>query len=175
MSLSWANTHKESPLFCVGGLFIMTGDVLPCFAASGLYIPDNGVCVVTVPASLDLAAKHGVIVSQIDIPSNDTEKIKSVFKVEDLLQKPSKSELVSKGAIGTCGNVFVDTGMFGLKGDAWGSLIEFSVLQPDPVSQLLASDQEVFLLFLDDVSFRLLAVFPELFHNLDVAMAVKFV
>ena len=41
----------------------MTGDVLPCFDASSLSLPENGALVVTVPTSLSIASKHGVILS----------------------------------------------------------------------------------------------------------------
>lgn len=39
----------------------MTGDVLPCFDGSSVSLPENGAVVITVPASLARASKHGVI------------------------------------------------------------------------------------------------------------------
>lgn len=39
----------------------MTGDVLPCFDGSSIALPEHGAVVITVPASLARAAKHGVI------------------------------------------------------------------------------------------------------------------
>lgn len=46
----------------------MTGDVLPCFDGSSIALPENGAVVITVPASLAGAAKHGVILgSQVGI------------------------------------------------------------------------------------------------------------
>ena len=39
----------------------MTGDVLPCFDGSSITLPENGAVVITVPASLARASRHGVI------------------------------------------------------------------------------------------------------------------
>ncbi len=41
----------------------MTGDVLPCFDTSGMILPQDASCIVTVPSALDIAANHGVIVT----------------------------------------------------------------------------------------------------------------
>ncbi|KAB2052444.1 hypothetical protein ES319_A12G121000v1 [Gossypium barbadense] len=46
-----------------GGVFIMTGDVLPCFDASTLILPPDSSTIITVPITLDIAANHGVIVA----------------------------------------------------------------------------------------------------------------
>eukprot|EP00897_Mesotaenium_endlicherianum_P009860 jgi/Mesen1/8902/ME000537S08301 len=46
-----------------GGMLIMTGDVLPCFNASRLTIPPDAACVVTVPTPLDVATRHGVVLT----------------------------------------------------------------------------------------------------------------
>ena len=47
----------------------MTGDVLPCFDASTLVLPDDSSCIITVPITLDIATNHGVIVT-LDIATN---------------------------------------------------------------------------------------------------------
>lgn len=58
----------KSAILVAGGLLIMTGDVLPCFDASSMTLPENGAIVITVPAPLSRASKHGVILgSQVSI------------------------------------------------------------------------------------------------------------
>ncbi|GAQ79947.1 hypothetical protein KFL_000420185 [Klebsormidium nitens] len=47
-----------------GGVLIMTGDVLPIFDSKFLFTPDDGACIVTTLASLDVASRHGVLVSE---------------------------------------------------------------------------------------------------------------
>ncbi|XXG77730.1 hypothetical protein AAC387_Pa08g1827 [Persea americana] len=46
-----------------GGIFIMTGDVLPCFDASTMALPADASCIITVPITLDIASNHGVVVA----------------------------------------------------------------------------------------------------------------
>ncbi|XVF33129.1 hypothetical protein REPUB_Repub17cG0141600 [Reevesia pubescens] len=68
-----------------GGIFTMTGDVLPCFDASTLILPPDA-SIITVPITLDIAANHGVIVgSRTEI----LEESYTVCLVDNLLQKPS--------------------------------------------------------------------------------------
>ena len=74
----------------------MTGDVLPCFDASTLTLPEDTSCIITVPITLDIASNHGVIVASKTVVSDGTF---SVSSVEDFLQKPSAEELVKHNAI----------------------------------------------------------------------------
>nr|GEZ95084.1 bifunctional fucokinase/fucose pyrophosphorylase isoform X1 [Tanacetum cinerariifolium] len=41
----------------------LTGDVLPCFDASAMVLPEDTSCIITVPITLDIASNHGVIVA----------------------------------------------------------------------------------------------------------------
>ena len=69
----------------------MTGDVLPCFDASTMVLPEDTSCIITVPITLDIASNHGVIVaSKIGI----LNKTSYVSLVKNLLQKPTMEELV---------------------------------------------------------------------------------
>ncbi|GJN30076.1 hypothetical protein PR202_gb18354 [Eleusine coracana subsp. coracana] len=103
-----------------GGLFIMTGDVLPCFDASNLVLPDAAACIVTVPTTLDVAANHGVVVASKD----GTEKENySLCLVDNLLQKPKVNELVEGQAILDDGRALLDTGIIAARGKAWQDLV----------------------------------------------------
>ncbi|KAK4488686.1 hypothetical protein RD792_004458 [Penstemon davidsonii] len=104
-----------------GGMFIMTGDVLPCFDAFSMVLPEDTASIVTVPITLDIASNHGVIVASHSGPPNDKC---SVFLVENLLQKPSIEELVENQAILNDGRTLLDTGIIAVKGKAWMSLYE---------------------------------------------------
>lgn len=132
-----------------GGLFIMTGDVLPCFDFSNFLTPEDGACVVTVPTGLDMAANHGVILtSSVDGMTtppgafilNQENKLELVV---DLLQKPTIGELVDSHAVRSEGTVLLDTGIFAVCGKAWSKLMELALEEPDPVSALLHSKKEV--------------------------------
>nr|GEX56285.1 bifunctional fucokinase/fucose pyrophosphorylase [Tanacetum cinerariifolium] len=57
------NVTRPRPAKTVSGLFIMTGDVLPCFDASAMVLPEDTSCIITVPITLDIASNHGVIVA----------------------------------------------------------------------------------------------------------------
>ncbi|KAH7659562.1 Galactokinase/homoserine kinase protein [Dioscorea alata] len=103
-----------------GGLFIMTGDVLPCFDASTLSLPDDACCIITVPITLDIASNHGVVVASKD---GVLEEKYSLCLVEDLLQKPTVEELVQKHAVRHDGRALLDTGIIAVKGKAWLDLI----------------------------------------------------
>ncbi|KAL3684923.1 hypothetical protein R1sor_002945 [Riccia sorocarpa] len=134
-----------------GGLLIMTGDVLPCFSASELAIPEDGVCVVTVPCSLDLASKHGVILSSLwkegsapPLRSLSGKKVlRRLFLVEDLLQKPSAEEMFIRGAVNSARKVLLDTGIFALQGTAWQNLIGLALLHPNPVDEVVSTGTEI--------------------------------
>ena len=73
-----------------GGIFIMTGDVFPCFSASIMVLPEDISCFITVPITLDIASNHGVIVSS---KTEILNKSSYVSIVENLLQKPTVEEL----------------------------------------------------------------------------------
>ncbi|KAL2653105.1 hypothetical protein R1flu_021233 [Riccia fluitans] len=132
-----------------GGLLIMTGDVLPCFDASEFAIPEDGVCVVSVPCSLDLASKHGVILSSFwnegatpQLRSSFGRK-RTLFSVEDLLQKPNAEEMFIRGAVNNAQKVLLDTGIFALQGRAWQNLIGLALMHPNPVGEVLSRRTEI--------------------------------
>ncbi|KAJ0962130.1 hypothetical protein J5N97_029958 [Dioscorea zingiberensis] len=103
-----------------GGLFIMTGDVLPCFDASTMILPDDACCIITVPITLDIASNHGVVVAAKD---GVVEENYSLCLVEDLLQKPTVKELVENHAVRHDGRALLDTGIIAIRGKAWLDLI----------------------------------------------------
>ncbi|KAG6541209.1 hypothetical protein Mapa_017370 [Marchantia paleacea] len=133
------------------GLLIMTGDVLPCFNASGLALPEDGVCVVTVPCALDFASKHGVILSSSwkkgAAPPMRSSSGKSanrrLFLVDDLLQKPSTQEMFKRGAVNKARRVLLDTGIFALHGTAWQDMIRLAIVHPNPVDEVTTSNTEI--------------------------------
>jgi len=104
-----------------GGIFIMTGDVLPCFDASNLVLPEDAACIVTVPTTLDVAANHGVVVASKD-GGIDRENY-SLCLVDNLMQKPTVSELVEGHAILDDGRALLDTGIIAARGKAWQDLV----------------------------------------------------
>lgn len=104
-----------------GGIFIMTGDVLPCFGASNLYLPDDAACIVTVPTTLDVAANHGVVVASKDAGIDQETYL--LYLVDDLLQKPTVSELAEGHAILDDGRALLDTGIIAATGKAWQDLV----------------------------------------------------
>jgi len=61
----------------------------------------------------------------------------------DLLQKPNAMEMVEKGAILADGKALLDTGIFIVRGAAFSDLVEFSLLEPNPVADILATGDEV--------------------------------
>ena len=69
----------------------MTGDVLPCFDATTMILPDDACCIITVPITLDIATNHGVVVAAKD--GIASEKY-SLCLVDNLLQKPTMEELL---------------------------------------------------------------------------------
>lgn len=130
-----------------GGLFIMTGDVLPCYDFSNFLTPGDGACIVTVPAALDVAANHGVILTSSKDKATHFSPVycqeHRLQQVVDLLQKPTHSKLLDSGAIRSDGTALLDTGIFAVRGKAWGDLLELAVEEPDPVSVLLQHREEV--------------------------------
>lgn len=113
-----------------GGLYTLSGDVLPLFAASQLKFPTDGGLVVTTPVSLDVAERHGVIVSRGD------------GRVVRLLQKAPAEELVRAGALVGGGAALLDTGIYGFTGNAYRALVDLSREDPDPVAELLGRGEE---------------------------------
>lgn len=119
----------------------MTGDVLPCFDASTLSLPDDACCIITVPITLDIASNHGVVVASKD---GVLEENYSLCLVEDLLQKPTVEELVQKHAVRHDGRALLDTGIIAVKGKAWLDLIMLAYSSSRAmVLELLKSRKEV--------------------------------
>jgi fucokinase len=110
-----------------GGLLTLSGDVVPLLAVSRVHVPDDGGLVVTVPASLDVAERHGVIVA--DAEGNVTK----------LVQKASAEKLVEEGALVAGGAALLDTGIYMFTGDTYRSLQTLAKSAQDPVQELLDS------------------------------------
>ncbi|XP_059634409.1 bifunctional fucokinase/fucose pyrophosphorylase [Cornus florida] len=123
-----------------GGIFIMTGDVLPCFDASTMILPDDTSCIITVPITLDIASNHGVIVASKTGISDETYSLSSV---ENLLQKPSMEELVNHRAILDDGRTLLDTGIIAVRGTAWVDLLTLACSSKPMISELLKSRKEM--------------------------------
>lgn len=115
----------------------MTGDVLPCFDASMVVIPNDSSCIVTVPITLDIASNHGVVVAS----END-----SVTVVENLLQKPQIKELIEMNAVRNDGRALLDTGIIAVRGKAWLKLLTLARSSHKMILELLKSRKEVSLL-----------------------------
>lgn len=98
----------------------MTGDVLPCFDASTMVLPEDSSCIITVPITLDIASNHGVIVAS---KSGTTDETYSLTLVQNLLQKPTVKELVENQAILHDGRTLLDTGIIAVRGKAWIDLL----------------------------------------------------
>ncbi|MFS7932045.1 putative transferase [Helianthus anomalus] len=122
-----------------GGLFIMTGDVLPCFDASSMVLPEDTACIITVPITLDIASNHGVIVAS---KTGNSDESFSVNPVANLLQKPSVQELNNHHAILDDGRTLLDTGIIAVRGKAWEDLVTLSCLSQPLISQLLNTRKE---------------------------------
>lgn len=117
----------------------MTGDVLPCFDAFSMVLPEDTASIVTVPITLDIASNHGVIVASKFGSQNDKC---SVFLVENLLQKPSIKDLVDHKAILDDGRTLLDTGIIAVKGKAWVDLVMLACSSQPMISGLLQSKKE---------------------------------
>ncbi|CAL4912201.1 unnamed protein product [Urochloa decumbens] len=125
-----------------GGIFIMTGDVLPCFDASNLVLPDDAACIVTVPTTLDVAANHGVVVASKD-DGIDQENY-SLYLVNSLLQKPTVSELAEGHAILDDGRALLDTGIIAARGKAWLDLVTLAHSSSQTmIKELMTSRKEL--------------------------------
>ncbi|PSS03922.1 Fucose-1-phosphate guanylyltransferase [Actinidia chinensis var. chinensis] len=98
-----------------GGIFIMTGDVLPCFDASTLTLPEDTSCIITFPITLDIASNHGVIVASKTVVSDGT------FSNRTLL----------------------DTDIIAVRGKAWEDLAMLSCSCEPLILELLKSRKEM--------------------------------
>lgn len=117
----------------------MTGDVLPCFDASNMVLPEDTSCIITVPITLDVASNHGVIVAS---KSRNVERSYSVNLVDNLLQKPSVEELVKHNAILDDGRTLLDTGIIAVRGKGWEELVTLACSSQPMISELLKSRKE---------------------------------
>ncbi|PON39024.1 4-diphosphocytidyl-2C-methyl-D-erythritol kinase [Trema orientale] len=122
-----------------GGIFIMTGDVLPCFDASALILPQDTSCIITVPITLDIASNHGVVVASM---RGNVERSDMVSSVDNLLQKPSLGELVKNKAILDDGRTLLDTGMIAVRGKGWLELVKLALSCQPLIAELLKSRKE---------------------------------
>lgn len=124
-----------------GGIFIMTGDVLPCFDASTMILPDDSCSIITVPITLDIASNHGVIVAS---KSGNVNENFSLCLVENLLQKPTMKELLEAQAIQHDGRALLDTGIIAVRGKAWMDLVVLACSSSQEiVSELLQIRKEL--------------------------------
>ena len=122
----------------------MTGDVLPCFDASTMVLPEDTSCIITVPLTLDIASNHGVIVAS---KTGILNKTSYVSLVENLLQKPTMEELVKNQAILDDGRTLLDTGIIAVRGKAWVELVRLACSSQPMIADLLKSKKEVCKLF----------------------------
>lgn len=127
-----------------GGILTMTGDVLPCFDASTLVIPEDASCIITVPITLDVASNHGVIVAS---DTGILTESYTVSLVDNLLQKPSLEELVENEAILDDGRTLLDTGIIAARGKAWAELAMLASSCEPMIEELLKSRKEAITIF----------------------------
>lgn len=118
----------------------MTGDVLPCFDASVMTLPEDTSCIITVPITLDVALNHGVIVAA---KTEHSTQNYAVGLVDDLLQKPTVEELVKSKAVLVDGRTLLDTGIIAVRGKAWSELVTLACSSQQMISELLKSRKEV--------------------------------
>lgn len=118
----------------------MTGDVLPCFDASVMILPNDTSCIITVPITLDVASNHGVIVAA---ETERSTKSYAVSLVDNLLQKPTLEELVENKAVLADGRTLLDTGIIAVRGKAWLELVTLACSCQPMISELLESKKEV--------------------------------
>lgn len=139
----------------------MTGDVLPCFDASTMVLPDDASCIITVPISIDIASNHGVIVAS---KTGILNKNHCVSLVESLLQKPTMEELVKNQAILDDGRTLLDTGIIAVRGKAWLELVRLSCSSEPMIANLLKSKKEVCKFLSKMVLKRSYVIVSDLFH-----------
>lgn len=118
----------------------MTGDVLPCFDASTIVLPDDSCCIITVPITLDVASNHGVVVASNNGIISENY---SLCLVENLLQKPTMKQLMDSQAIQPDGRALLDTGIIAVRGQAWAELVSLACSSSQTmVSELLKCGKE---------------------------------
>lgn len=127
-------------LIFAGGILTMTGDVLPCFDASAIVIPEDASCIITVPITLDIASNHGVVVASKTGIQADRY---TVSLVDNLLQKPSVEELAKNQALLDDGRTLLDTGMIAVRGEAWLMLVKLACSCQPMITELLENRKEV--------------------------------
>lgn len=114
-----------------GILLSLTGDVLPLFEASALMPQQDTAAVITTPASLDVAGRHGVIVAN------------SGTAVRRLLQKPPPRELIDSKALIHGGAAKIDTGLYLFTGQALDALMGVATDQKsDIVAEIVRTGEE---------------------------------
>lgn len=118
----------------------MTGDVLPCFDASTMVLPEDTSCIITVPITVDIASNHGVIVAS---KTGILNKTCYVSLVDNLLQKPTMEELVKNQAILGDGRTLLDTGIIAVRGKAWVELVKLACSSQPMIAELIKTKQEV--------------------------------
>ncbi|CAI9101096.1 OLC1v1038345C1 [Oldenlandia corymbosa var. corymbosa] len=118
----------------------MTGDVLPCFDASSLLLPEDSSCIITVPITLDIASNHGVIVASKSMTADENY---AISLVGNLLQKPSLKELAEHGAVLDDGRALLDTGIIAVRGKAWVDLLTLALYSEPMILELLECRKEV--------------------------------
>ncbi|RAL47638.1 hypothetical protein DM860_011376 [Cuscuta australis] len=123
-----------------GGILTMTGDVLPCFDASSLVLPEDAPCIVTVPITLDIASNHGVIVASRTGISDESG---FVDLVENLLQKPCVEELIKHEAVLDDGRTLLDTGIIAVRGKAWVDFVTLACSCEPMISELMERKKEM--------------------------------
>ncbi|XP_004494840.1 bifunctional fucokinase/GDP-fucose pyrophosphorylase [Cicer arietinum] len=124
-----------------GGMLTMTGDVLPCFDASVMTLPEDTSCIITVPITLDVASNHGVIVAA-ETHVHSTQNY-ALSLVDNLLQKPSIDELVQSKAVLVDGRTLLDTGIIAVRGKAWLDLVTLACSSQEMISDLLRNRNEM--------------------------------
>ncbi|KAF2313313.1 hypothetical protein GH714_010293 [Hevea brasiliensis] len=123
-----------------GGILTMTGDVLPCFDASSIVIPEDASCIITVPITLDIASNHGVVVASKTGIQTDSY---TVSLVDNLLQKPTVEELVKNQALLDDGRTLLDTGIIAVRGEAWLVLAKLACSCQTMITELLKNRKEM--------------------------------
>ncbi|XP_020085219.1 bifunctional fucokinase/fucose pyrophosphorylase isoform X2 [Ananas comosus] len=123
-----------------GGIFIMTGDVLPCFDASNMILPDDASCIITAPITMDVACNHGVIIAAEDGIKGENY---SLCLVENLLQKPTMNEMLESHAVLPDGRALLDTGIIAVRGKAWEELLRLACLSSPMIKDLITCKKEM--------------------------------
>lgn len=108
-----------------GGMLVLAGDVLPLFDTARVRPTDDGARVITTPAPLDMAGRHGVVVAD------------AAGRVTRLLQKASPAELAQAGALIEGGSALLDTGLWLFAGRAWRGLVAAAAVRPGALDRMI--------------------------------------